>query len=265
MNLPWSQVIPKVGKTSPLANMWHSLSKPLEPIPWATSGSGSQLQRMMGMKRVGVKGGSHVMQSGLMVVPWSSPVCSSLMKGDTAVLSATVLVPRFPKQLSLVLVRKVGFHLPAGTKCKKRVLLPAHIFLHVVESPIITNHSQDLRNVMGKSVVFSAQATGTQPPSYQWEWKQATNDGKWWSCDVERFPAVDSATLIVPNVYESNEGSYPCVSNCAGSQTFNPAELSFGKNPIFIAYAMKCICCIMGILHTGNFHVFRSQVQPTKI
>ena len=177
-----------------------------------------------------------------------------------------MLVPRFPKQLNLMLVRIEDSNLPAGIKCKKHVLLPAHIFLHVVEPPIITIHPQDLKNVVpSKPVMFSAQATGTQPLSYQWEW----NDyGKWQPCDMERFSGADSTTLTIPSVHESNEGSYRCVvSNCAGSQTSNPAELSFGKNPMFKVYGMKCIiipyssCFSWGV----NFHVFRGQVGSMKI
>ena len=98
MNLPRSQVIPKVKK-SVLAILLHSLSVPLEPVLCTMIGSGSQLQRL------GVRSGSRVIQSGVTVLPSPSPVCRSPMKGATAVLSATVLVPRFPKQLNLVLVR----------------------------------------------------------------------------------------------------------------------------------------------------------------
>ena len=171
-----------------------------------------------------------------------------------------MLVPRFPKQLNLVLVRIEGSNIPAGTKCKKHVLLPAHIFLHVVEPPVVTNHPQDLKNVVpGKPVMFSAQATGTQPLSYHWEW----NDyGKWQPCDMERVSGADSTTLTVPSVHESNEGSYRCVvSNCAGSQTSNPAELSVGKNPMF--KGMECVYCIMGILYeygypTGRFESYKA-------
>ena len=137
--------------------------------------------------------------------------------------------------------------------------------MHVVEPPVVTNHPQDLKNVVpGKPVMFSAQATGTQPLSYHWEWKQATDDGEWQLCDVERFPGADSSTLTIPSVHESNEGSYRCVvSNCAGSQTSNPAELSTGKNPMFKAYGMECIYSIMGILYeygypTGRFESYKA-------
>ena len=63
------------------------------------TGSGSEMRR-----EVGVSNGSRVKKGGLMALPSPSPVCGSPMKGATAVLSATMLVPRFPKQLNLVLV-----------------------------------------------------------------------------------------------------------------------------------------------------------------
>ena len=80
----------------------HSPSKPREHSPWATNGNGSQL-----LRAVGVKNGSRVLQSGVVVLPWQSPLHTSLMKGATTVLSATALVAIPLNQLNLVLVRVV--------------------------------------------------------------------------------------------------------------------------------------------------------------
>ena len=78
--------------------------------------------------------------------------------------------------------------------------------------------------------MFIVEATGTEPLNYQWEWKSAMDDGEWQLCDVERFPGADSSTIVICSVQKSNEGSYCCVvSNCAGSQTSNPARLSVGE------------------------------------
>ena len=98
-------------------------------------------------------------------------------------------------------------------------------------TPRVTTHPQNLKDVVpGKPVMFTAEATGTQPLNYQWEWKQATDDGKWQPCDVERFPGADSSVLTIPSVQNSDEGSYHCVvSNCAGKKTSKPAELSVGE------------------------------------
>ena len=82
--------------------------------------------------------------------------------------------------------------------------------------------------------MFSAEATGTEPLSYKWEWSPAgerRGTEEWQPCDLESFPGGDSSTVTIPSVQKSNEGSYRCViSNCAGSKTSNPAELSIGKN-----------------------------------
>ena len=79
--------------------------------------------------------------------------------------------------------------------------------------------------------MFTVQASGIEPLNYQWEWKSVMDDGKWQLCDVEKFPGADSSTLTIPSVQKPNEGNYRCViSNCAGSQTSEPAELSVGKN-----------------------------------
>ena len=109
--------------------------------------------------------------------------------------------------------------------------------LRVAEPPRITGHPQDMRDaVPGEPVKFTAEATGTEPLNYQWEWKPAQEEGRWQPCDVERFRGADSSTLTIPNQQKSNEGSYHCViSNSAGSQTSNSAEFSVGKNPIICA------------------------------
>ena len=79
--------------------------------------------------------------------------------------------------------------------------------------------------------MFTAEGSGTEPLNYQWEWKQAMDDGEWQPCDGERFPGADSSRLAVLSVQKSDEGNYHCViSNCAGKETSNPAQLSVGKN-----------------------------------
>ena len=102
----------------------------------------------------------------------------------------------------------------------------------VAEPPRITTHPRELKDaVPGKPAMFTAEATGTQPLHYQWlYWKPATEEGgskEWQPCPAEW---CDGATLTIPIVQKSNEGSYCCViSNCAGSQTSEPASLSVGK------------------------------------
>ena len=53
--------------------------------------------------------------------------------------------------------------------------------------------------------MFTAEATGTQPLNYRWEWKPAMDDGEWQLCDVERFPGADSSTIVIPSVQKSIE------------------------------------------------------------
>ena len=106
-------------------------------------------------------------------------------------------------------------------------------FFCVAESLRISSHPQELKYaVPGKSVMFTTEATGTEPLNYQREWKSVIDDGKWQPCDVKKFPGADSSTLTILSVQNSNEGSYRCVvSNCAGNKTSNPAQLGVGKNP----------------------------------
>ena len=83
--------------------------------------------------------------------------------------------------------------------------------------------------------MFTAEATGTQPLNYQWEWKPAMEDGEWQLCDVERFPGADSSTVTILSVQKSIEGSYRCiVGNCTGTNISNSAKLSVGKKNLHL-------------------------------
>ena len=95
---------------------------------------------------------------------------------------------------------------------------------NVAESPTITSHPQEIKDaVPGKSVAFTIQATGTEPLSYQWQWKGGKSE-EWQPCDVE------GPSLLIANVQKPDEGNYRCViSNVAGNQASNPAKLSIGK------------------------------------
>ena len=97
--------------------------------------------------------------------------------------------------------------------------------------PRITSHPQEVKYaVPGKPVIFTIQATGTEPLRYQWQWKPAeekeSGSEEWQLCDVE------STSLTITSVQKSDEGSYRCVvSNIAGSYASEPAKLSIGKHP----------------------------------
>ena len=106
-----------------------------------------------------------------------------------------------------------------------------HVFFSA-ESPKITCQPVSQNDVVpGNTVVFTIQATGSQPLNYHWEWKPAVEGGRgeeWQPC-----PAgwCDGGTLTIPRAHKSIEGSYRCsVSNNNGSHTSEPAELSVGKN-----------------------------------
>ena len=97
-------------------------------------------------------------------------------------------------------------------------------FLRVADPPRITTHPQELKaDIQGKPAKFTIQATGTEPLSYNWQWKPAAEEGEWQPCPTEW---CNGASLTIPSVQKSNEGRYCCVViNCAGSQTSNPAKL----------------------------------------
>ena len=103
---------------------------------------------------------------------------------------------------------------------------------------MVTSHPKSQKDINpGKPVEFSVQATGTNPLSYQWQWKPAAEDGneedgseEWQPCGAK---CCDGGTLTISKVQQFNAGIYRCViSNCAGSMISKAAQLSVGKNPV---------------------------------
>ena len=125
------------------------------------------------------------------------------------------------------------------------------------EPPMVTNQPKSLSKVCpGTAVVFAVQATGTEPLSYLWQWKPAEEEGgseEWQPCPAEWS---EGATLTIPSVQKSNEGSYCCViSNYAGTQTSNSAKLSVGKNPLKLISTVEHgghILCSFSTIHVAD-------------
>ena len=103
-------------------------------------------------------------------------------------------------------------------------------------NPNVTSHPISLENAPpGKEVAFSVQATGTQPLSYQWQWKQFGEKGEqngWQNlcCESCTLQVVENE-LKFTRVEACNAGYYRCVvSNCAGSEISCCASLTVGKH-----------------------------------
>ena len=102
------------------------------------------------------------------------------------------------------------------------------LFNYVADPPGVTTQPQGLKDtVPGSAVMFTVEATGTDPLRYQWEWRPVGERNEW---QPVKISGSDQFTLTIPSVQKSNEGSYHCViSNCAGSQTSNSVQLNIGK------------------------------------
>ena len=125
---------------------------------------------------------------------------------------------------------------------------------YLADPPIITIHPQDLKEVVpGKPVMFSAEANGTEPLSYQWEWNPPGEANEWQPCGGERFSGADLSTVTIPSVQKFNEGCYHCVIwNCAGTQNSKPAQLSVGKNIVRRIFVQKVHIVIHKLLPVAN-------------
>ena len=102
------------------------------------------------------------------------------------------------------------------------------LFNYVADPPGVTTQPQDLKDAVPcNAVMFTVEATGTDPLGYQWEWKPVGERNEWQPVEIS---GSDQFTLTIPSVQKSNEGSYRCViSNYAGTHTSDSAQLSVGK------------------------------------
>ena len=99
----------------------------------------------------------------------------------------------------------------------------------------MTVHPVDQTDIApGTNVLFSVIATGTAPPSYQWQ-----KDGVDLTDGGSIIGASTSSVAIV-DVMKSDEGGYRCVvSNVAGTDASNTSVLTVGELTINNIMATK--------------------------
>ncbi len=99
---------------------------------------------------------------------------------------------------------------------------------NVPDMPFITQHPASQTVSEGATVVFSVEASGQQPMSYQWrkDGVDVTNGG--------RISGAMAASLQIAGATTADQGSYQCVvTNSHGSVSSNPASLTVTPN-VFI-------------------------------
>ena len=105
-------------------------------------------------------------------------------------------------------------------------------FCDLAQPPKITIHPQDLNGTFpGKSVSFTVVATGTEPLSYQWQWKPTDRIKEWQNLTSSgSVQGADTATLTYPSIEDCSEGLYRCVvTNVAGREISECADHIFGE------------------------------------
>jgi len=100
-------------------------------------------------------------------------------------------------------------------------------FTYAVQPPKITSQPSSLETAlpgMGEHGFFAVEATGTEPLSYQWQWKPKPDEEEWQNlCDRSRL----KLSGIRPS---SIAQQYRCVvSNSAGTATSEIAYLIAGN------------------------------------
>ncbi|HXG47979.1 MAG TPA: immunoglobulin domain-containing protein, partial [Methylomirabilota bacterium] len=87
--------------------------------------------------------------------------------------------------------------------------------LTVVSPPVLVRQPQDLKVTLGEEARFEAEATGSEPLSYQWFFNES-----------EALPEATNATLVLPAVGTNQTGTYQLVvSNPYGTATSVEAAL----------------------------------------
>ena len=107
--------------------------------------------------------------------------------------------------------------------------------ISVDKPPKITTHPKELKDAIpGKPVSFTVQATGTEPISYQWQWKPIEKeDGSEEWQNLSRSGSIqgaDTPKLTFSGSESCREGLYRCtVTNCAGEVLSECAEHIVGE------------------------------------
>ena len=105
-----------------------------------------------------------------------------------------------------------------------QVLCKLIFLLSIGQPPKITTHPQELKcTISGRPVSFTVQATGTEPLSYQWQWKpviEGVSSEEWLNLTSGgSAQGADTATLTFTSIESCSEGLYRCVvTNVAGKE-----------------------------------------------
>ena len=108
-------------------------------------------------------------------------------------------------------------------------------FGSVADHPKITTHPQELKcTISGRPVSFTVEATGTQPLSYQWQWKpvvEGVSSEEWQNLSSGRsVQGADTATLTFTSIESCSEGLYQCVvTNIVGEKISKCADYIIGE------------------------------------
>ena len=108
-------------------------------------------------------------------------------------------------------------------------------FSSVAECPKITTHPQEFKcTTSGRPVSFTVQATGTEPLSYQWQWKavvEGVSSVEWQNLSSGGpVQGAETATLTYSSVKSCSEGLYRCVvTNAVGEMMSECADHILGE------------------------------------
>ncbi len=155
--------------------------------------------------------------------PASFRVTGSLPPGLTIaglsggiVNSGTPTISGTPTQAGSFSISVQGYNTPGATGLTNGVLVPITFNIAAgTTAPALTTHPAAQTVNVGATATFSAAASGTPAPTYQWR-KDGTN-----------LAGATAASLTLTNVQTANAGTYTVVAaNSAGNATSNGALLT---------------------------------------
>ena len=136
------------------------------------------------------------------------------------------------------------YNVPYSCKFRTRFVCEKNIYngYSTAEPPKIKLHPQSIKEYLpGKPVSFNVQATGTEPLSYQWQWKpvgKGDSSEEWQNITCGgSVQGENSSRLTYPSTEFCSGRLYRCVvTNVFGERTSQIVDCTVGEYIVVIVF-----------------------------